>query len=76
VKFFCLSLLLLNAFSCASSGTPLAAGECVEEPFGIYTYKILSTSEDGVIKARAVGAPGSAVATFTSKTRLQRVGCP
>lgn len=74
------SLLLTLAACSSTSDEPkkynLNPGECIEEPFGVYTYKVISV-ENNIINAKPIGAMGKSMVKFDlNRQQLMRVSCP
>lgn len=77
--FILLSLVVLGCSSSSTDGPQkynLNVGDCVEEPFGVYTYKV-QLVEKNIVSAKPIGAIGNSMAKFDlNRQQLLKVSCP
>jgi len=82
MKYFFFIMISALAFSCSSSSEQgsgkynLSIGDCVEEPFGIYTFKVVGMDKN-IVTAKPIGGIGSSMARFDlNRQQLLKVSCP
>lgn len=79
-KYFYLSVALFVMGCSSSSEKPVQynvnVGDCIEEPFGIYTYKVMGVDKN-IVTAKPIGGLKAAMVRFDlNRQQLGRVSCP